>query len=157
MLDAFLADAVVHYSIVEAIATGDGTWKGITNRTGRNASGVRGPHFTWRSSRRVVCSMMARSPLGTAGESRASSRQTCHPMLPRSDGDAIAKSGNSRFQLPHHRALQGYLESPEAQLPDAPRESTQIGSGRFLFTGDYSRRTRSTTSANDVSRGTSSS
>ena len=34
MLDAFLADAVVHYSIVEAIATGDQTWKGITNRTG---------------------------------------------------------------------------------------------------------------------------
>src|SRR5689334_9664027 len=35
MLDAFLTDAVVHYSIIEAIATGDQTWKGITNRTGR--------------------------------------------------------------------------------------------------------------------------
>jgi AAA+ ATPase superfamily predicted ATPase len=35
MLDAFLTDAVVHYSIIEAVATGDQTWKGITNRTGR--------------------------------------------------------------------------------------------------------------------------
>jgi uncharacterized protein len=35
MLDSFLADAVVHYSIIEAIASGDQTWKGITNRTGR--------------------------------------------------------------------------------------------------------------------------
>lgn len=35
MLDAFLTDAVVHYSIIEAIAGGDQTWKGITSRTGR--------------------------------------------------------------------------------------------------------------------------
>jgi len=35
MLDAFLTDAIVHYSIIEAIATGDQTWKGITSRTGR--------------------------------------------------------------------------------------------------------------------------
>ena len=35
MLDSFLADAVVHYSIIESIAGGDHTWKGITNRTGR--------------------------------------------------------------------------------------------------------------------------
>jgi AAA+ ATPase superfamily predicted ATPase len=35
MLDAFLTDAVMHYSIIEAVATGDQTWKGITNRTGR--------------------------------------------------------------------------------------------------------------------------
>jgi AAA+ ATPase superfamily predicted ATPase len=40
MLDAFLADAVVHYSIVEAIATGDQTWKGITNRTGRSGGAL---------------------------------------------------------------------------------------------------------------------
>lgn len=40
MLDAFLADAVVHYSIVEAIATGDQTWKGITNRTGRGGGAL---------------------------------------------------------------------------------------------------------------------
>ena len=32
MLDAFLADAVVHYSIVEAIARGERTWSRITSR-----------------------------------------------------------------------------------------------------------------------------
>ena len=40
MLDAFLTDAVVHYSIIEAIATGDQTWKGITNRTGRTGGAL---------------------------------------------------------------------------------------------------------------------
>lgn len=40
MLDAFLTDAVVHYSIIEAIATGDQTWKGITNRTGRTGGSL---------------------------------------------------------------------------------------------------------------------
>jgi hypothetical protein len=35
MLDAFLADASVHYSVIEAIAGGERTWKGITNRVGR--------------------------------------------------------------------------------------------------------------------------
>lgn len=40
MLDAFLTDAVVHYSIVEAVATGDQTWKGITNRTGRSGGSL---------------------------------------------------------------------------------------------------------------------
>jgi hypothetical protein len=40
MLDAFLTDAVMHYSIIEAIATGDQTWKGITNRTGRTGGAL---------------------------------------------------------------------------------------------------------------------
>ena len=40
MLDAFLTDAVVHYSIIEAIASGDQTWKGITNRTGRTGGAL---------------------------------------------------------------------------------------------------------------------
>ena len=40
MLDSFLADAVVHYSILEAIAGGDHTWKGITNRTGRSGGSL---------------------------------------------------------------------------------------------------------------------
>jgi AAA+ ATPase superfamily predicted ATPase len=40
MLDAFLSDAVVHYSIIEAVATGDQTWKGITNRTGRTGGSL---------------------------------------------------------------------------------------------------------------------
>ncbi|HSU16985.1 ATP-binding protein [Longimicrobium sp.] len=35
MLDAFTADAHVHYSIIEAIAGGEQTWGGITKRVGR--------------------------------------------------------------------------------------------------------------------------
>ena len=53
MLDAFLADAVVHYSIVEAIATGDQTWKGITNRTGR-AGGALHRAMDWLVAMEVV-------------------------------------------------------------------------------------------------------
>ena len=34
MLDAFLGDARVHYPILEAIATGEQTWSGITRRVG---------------------------------------------------------------------------------------------------------------------------
>jgi AAA+ ATPase superfamily predicted ATPase len=40
MLDAFLGDAAVHYSIVEAVATGDHTWKGITSRIGRSGGSM---------------------------------------------------------------------------------------------------------------------
>lgn len=40
MLDAFLSDAVVHYSIIDAIAGGDHTWKGITSRTGRTGGSL---------------------------------------------------------------------------------------------------------------------
>jgi AAA+ ATPase superfamily predicted ATPase len=40
MLDAFLADAVTHYSIIQAIANGDQTWKGITNRTGKSGGSL---------------------------------------------------------------------------------------------------------------------
>ncbi len=43
MLDAFLDDAAVHYSILEAVATGDQTWKGITNRVGRNGGSALRP------------------------------------------------------------------------------------------------------------------
>ena len=53
MLDAFLTDAVVHYSIVEAIATGDQTWKGITNRTGR-AGGALHRAMDWLVAMEVV-------------------------------------------------------------------------------------------------------
>lgn len=35
MLDAFLPDARVHYSILEAIATGEHTWSGMTRRVGQ--------------------------------------------------------------------------------------------------------------------------
>jgi AAA+ ATPase superfamily predicted ATPase len=53
MLDAFLTDAVVHYSIIEAIATGDQTWKGITNRTGR-AGGALHRAMDWLVGMEVV-------------------------------------------------------------------------------------------------------
>ncbi|MES2177650.1 MAG: ATP-binding protein [Gemmatimonadota bacterium] len=43
MLDAFLGDAAVHYSILEAVATGDQTWKGITNRIGRSGGAALRP------------------------------------------------------------------------------------------------------------------
>jgi hypothetical protein len=40
MLDAFLADAQVHYSIIEAIAHGERTWQGITRRVGRDGGSL---------------------------------------------------------------------------------------------------------------------
>jgi hypothetical protein len=43
MLDAFLADAVVHYSIVEAIARGERTWSRITSRVGRDGGSLLRP------------------------------------------------------------------------------------------------------------------
>ena len=43
MLDAFLGEALVHYSILEAVATGDRTWKGITNRIGRSGGAALRP------------------------------------------------------------------------------------------------------------------
>jgi AAA+ ATPase superfamily predicted ATPase len=43
MLDAFLADARIHYSILEAIATGDHTWSGITRRVGQGGGSLLRP------------------------------------------------------------------------------------------------------------------
>ncbi len=40
MLDAFLADAQVHYSVIEAIAGGERTWNGITKRVGRSGGSL---------------------------------------------------------------------------------------------------------------------
>lgn len=40
MLDAFLADAQVHYSVIEAIANGERTWQGITKRVGRDGGSL---------------------------------------------------------------------------------------------------------------------
>lgn len=39
-LDAFLADAQVHYSVIEAIAGGERTWNGITKRVGRDGGSL---------------------------------------------------------------------------------------------------------------------
>jgi AAA+ ATPase superfamily predicted ATPase len=43
MLDAFLDDAAVHYSILEAVATGDQTWNGITRRIKRSGGSTLRP------------------------------------------------------------------------------------------------------------------
>jgi AAA+ ATPase superfamily predicted ATPase len=40
MLDAFLTDARVHYSVIEAIAGGERTWNGITKRVGRDGGSL---------------------------------------------------------------------------------------------------------------------
>ncbi len=40
MLDAFLSDAQVHYSVIEAIANGERTWQGITKRVGRDGGSL---------------------------------------------------------------------------------------------------------------------
>ncbi len=40
MLDGFLADAQVHYSVIEAIAGGERTWNGITRRVGRDGGSL---------------------------------------------------------------------------------------------------------------------
>ena len=43
MLDAFLADAAVHYSIIEAIAGGSTVWSRITSRVGKDAGSLSRP------------------------------------------------------------------------------------------------------------------
>lgn len=46
VLDAFTAEAAVHYSILEAIAGGETTWSGITNRVGRSGGSLSRP-LSW--------------------------------------------------------------------------------------------------------------
>lgn len=43
LLDAFLGDSAVYYAILEAVATGNQTWKGITNRVGRTGGSLSRP------------------------------------------------------------------------------------------------------------------
>jgi len=42
-LDAFAAEPAVHYSILEAIASGETTWRGITSRVGRSGGALSRP------------------------------------------------------------------------------------------------------------------
>jgi AAA+ ATPase superfamily predicted ATPase len=53
VLDAFAADAHVHYSIVEAIASGEQTWSGITKRVGRSGGSLLRP-LQWLEEMQVV-------------------------------------------------------------------------------------------------------
>lgn len=40
MLDAFLGETQVHYSVIEAVAQGERTWQGITRRVGRDGGSL---------------------------------------------------------------------------------------------------------------------
>lgn len=53
MLDAFLGDAEVHYSILGAIAAGQQTWSGITGRLGRSSGSLSRP-MNWLIDMQVV-------------------------------------------------------------------------------------------------------
>jgi uncharacterized protein len=53
MLDAFLGDAAVHYSIIDAIAHGENTWSGITSRVGKTAGSLSRP-MTWLLEMEIV-------------------------------------------------------------------------------------------------------
>jgi AAA+ ATPase superfamily predicted ATPase len=53
MFDAFLGDAEVHYSIVEAIANGETRWSKISNRVGRSSSSLLNP-LNWLMEMGVV-------------------------------------------------------------------------------------------------------
>lgn len=53
MLDAFTADAHVHYSIIEAIAAGEQTWSGITRRVGRSGGALLRP-LQWLEEMQVI-------------------------------------------------------------------------------------------------------
>ena len=43
LLDAFTAEAAVHYSIIEGVANGDTTWKKLTSRVGRSGGALSRP------------------------------------------------------------------------------------------------------------------
>lgn len=53
MFDAFLGDAEVHYSIVDAVARGETRWSKISNRVGRNSSSLLNP-LNWLMDMEVI-------------------------------------------------------------------------------------------------------
>lgn len=53
VLDAFTAEAAVHYSILEAIAGGETTWSGITSRVGRSGGALSRP-LAWLAAMGLV-------------------------------------------------------------------------------------------------------
>ncbi|MFV1959853.1 MAG: ATP-binding protein [Planctomycetota bacterium] len=53
MLDAFLGEAQVHYSILEAIASGQATWGGITKTVGKTSGSVSRP-MDWLTEMEIV-------------------------------------------------------------------------------------------------------
>ena len=57
MLDAFLGDADIHYSIIQAIANGDHTWSKITSRLGKRSGSISRP-MRWLEEMQVVSRMV---------------------------------------------------------------------------------------------------
>lgn len=53
MLDAFVSEAEVHYSIIHAVATGDRTWSRITSRLGKSSGSLSRP-MRWLEEMQVV-------------------------------------------------------------------------------------------------------
>jgi len=64
MLDAFAADAHVHYSILDAIAAGEHTWRGITNRVDRSGGSLLRP-LQWLEEMQVIARVV---PITEANE-----------------------------------------------------------------------------------------
>jgi AAA+ ATPase superfamily predicted ATPase len=53
MLDAFLTDADIHYSIIQAIANGERTWSKITSRLGKSSGSLSRP-MRWLEAMEIV-------------------------------------------------------------------------------------------------------
>src|SRR5690606_35023169 len=53
LLDPFVGEAGVYYSILEAIASGENTWKGITRRVGRSGGSLSRP-MGWLESMGLI-------------------------------------------------------------------------------------------------------
>ena len=53
ILDAFVPDPTVHYSILQAIALGDRTWQGITGRVGKTGGSILRP-LQWLEEMEVI-------------------------------------------------------------------------------------------------------
>ena len=62
MLDAFLGEADVHYSIIQAIATGAHTWKDITQRVGKPGGSLSRP-MKWLEEMQFVAPLLAASEI----------------------------------------------------------------------------------------------
>ncbi|HEX8395585.1 MAG TPA: ATP-binding protein [Longimicrobium sp.] len=75
MLDAFLSDAQVHYSVIEAIAGGERTWNGITKRVGRDG-GSMSRTMQWLLDMRIVARVVPITETNAAKSKRALYRIT---------------------------------------------------------------------------------
>lgn len=75
ILDTFLGEADVHYSILSAIAQGEQTWSGITNRVGKSGSSISRP-LQWLDEMEIVKRIVPISEKNPAKARRAIYRIT---------------------------------------------------------------------------------